>query len=245
MDFANPDAVKTLNQAILKHFYNVDWDIPKEFLCPPIPGRADYIHFLADVIGPDKKDVRVLDIGVGANCVYPIIGQAEYGWNFVGSDINPKALQAAEFIITKNQLENHIQLRLQKNPDFIFKGIIEDKDYFHLTMCNPPFHASAEEAISGTTRKWKNLGKHKTPVLNFGGQAAELWTQGGELSFIKKMITESVEFKNKVLWFSTLVSKSENLPQIYRTLDKVKAQKVQTLEMSQGQKISRAVVWSF
>ena len=163
----------------------------------------------------------------------------------MGSDINPKALNAAEEILQKNKLQNQIELRQQKNPNLIFKGIITENDYFHLTMCNPPFHASAEDALAGTTRKWKNLGKHKKPVLNFGGQAQELWTEGGELTFIKKMIIESAEFKTQVLWFSTLVSKSENLPQIYQTLEKVKAQKIHTLDMTQGQKKSRAVVWTF
>ena len=46
IDFTNPIAVKTLNKAILKHFYNITWDIPQHFLCPPIPGRADYIHYI-------------------------------------------------------------------------------------------------------------------------------------------------------------------------------------------------------
>lgn len=241
VDFASPEAVKALNQAILKHFYHVDWDLPKNFLTPPIPGRADYIHFMADIIGIGAK--KVLDIGVGANCVYPIIGNSEYGWEFVGSDINPEALKAAEQILKKNP-KLKIELRLQKSSG-IFKGIIGEKDFFHLTICNPPFHSSQEEAEAGTTRKWKNLGKHKAPVLNFGGTSSELWTKGGEIAFIKQMILESAEFKSQVEWFSTLVSKSENLQQIYRSLEKVKARNIQTIEMSQGQKKSRAVVWQF
>lgn len=244
IDFANPDAVKALNRAMLKHFYQVEWDIPKNFLCPPVPGRADYVHFMADLLG-ERKNVRVLDIGVGANSIYPIIGFSEYKWDFVGSDINPDAIKAAQTILSKNPLlQGHIELRLQSDPTRIFKNIIQEKDFFHLTICNPPFHASAEDAAQGTKRKWKNLGKHKAPVLNFGGQEAELWTKGGEIAFIKNMILESEMYKNQVEWFSTLVSKSENLPQIYRTLEKVKV-KFQTIEMYQGQKKSRAVVWQF
>jgi 23S rRNA (adenine1618-N6)-methyltransferase len=40
--------------------------------------------------------VRVLDIGVGANCVYPLIGHAEYGWRFLGVDIDEAALANAQ-----------------------------------------------------------------------------------------------------------------------------------------------------
>ena len=85
IDFANPKAVKALNCALLKHFYNIaEWDIPSQYLCPPIPGRADYVHHLADLLASDTKStlskkIRVLDIGVGANAIYPLIGFREYG----------------------------------------------------------------------------------------------------------------------------------------------------------------------
>ncbi len=42
IDFSDPEAVKLLNQAILKCVYDVKWwDLPNQYLCPPIPGRAD------------------------------------------------------------------------------------------------------------------------------------------------------------------------------------------------------------
>lgn len=85
IDFSDPAAVKALNKALLSHFYNIaNWDIPEGYLCPPIPGRADYIHYLADLLEEEEpllkgKNIKVLDIGIGANCVYPIIGHQEYG----------------------------------------------------------------------------------------------------------------------------------------------------------------------
>ena len=99
IDFANPAAVKALNRALLLHFYGItNWDIPAGYLCPPIPGRADYLHYLADLLAdgnggvvPRGPAVRVLDVGMGANCIYPIIGHQEYGWQFVGTEIDPVA----------------------------------------------------------------------------------------------------------------------------------------------------------
>lgn len=104
IDFSDPEAVKALNSALLKHFYGVTkWDIPAGYLCPPIPGRADYMHSIADLLAsrnggviPRGPSVRVLDIGVGANCIYPIIGHYEYGWEFVGSDVDPVAIASAK-----------------------------------------------------------------------------------------------------------------------------------------------------
>ena len=54
IDFFNPHAVKALNKALLISYYGIRyWDIPRNYLCPPIPGRADYVHYIADLI--DKK----------------------------------------------------------------------------------------------------------------------------------------------------------------------------------------------
>lgn len=258
IDFANPAAVKVFNRALLKQFYGIaHWDIPADYLCPPIPGRADYLHYLADLLATDNAGeiprgaaVRALDIGVGANCIYPLLGNREYGWRFVGADIAPQAIASAKTIVQSNPgLNEQIELRLQQDAGHIFNGLLQPEERFELTLCNPPFHASADEAASGSKRKWRNLGKldpkRKLPVLNFGGQAAELWCPGGEAAFVARLIRESAEHGEQVLWFSTLISKSGNLPGVYTTLKKVGAVETRTVEMSQGQKQSRFVAWTF
>ena len=255
IDFTNSLAIKSLNQALLKQFYNIQhWDIPQNYLCPPIPGRVDYIHYIADVLSssnggiiPKGKGVNVFDIGVGANCIYPLLGHQEYGWQFIGSEIDLIALKVAKQIVESNSLSNYIDIRHQINASFIFNGIIKPTELIDITLCNPPFHSSAAEANAGSQKKWKNLGHKKTekPVLNFGGQTSELWCKGGEVAFISKMIEESVLIKDQCLWFTSLVSKSENLPAIYSALKKVNAISVKTINMSQGNKISRLVAWTF
>jgi 23S rRNA (adenine1618-N6)-methyltransferase len=253
LDFFDPKAVIMLNKALLKHFYKVDhWEIPENYLCPPIPGRADYIHYIADLLmdsaGRMKKEVNCLDIGVGANCIYPLIGQHEYGWTFVGSDIDRKAISSAQKILDNNpQLKNRITLRHQRNTKNVFTDIILKGEFFDLSICNPPFHASAKEAGASTLRKLSNLkGKKVTNAnLNFGGQSNELWVEGGELKFLTNMIYESRRFGSQCQWFTSLVSKEANLPIIYKTLDAVNPKTVKTLDMSQGNKISRVVAWSF
>jgi 23S rRNA (adenine1618-N6)-methyltransferase len=255
IDFSNPKAVKALNKALLAYDYQIaEWDIPDQFLCPPIPGRADYIHYLADLIDADKsKKMTGLDIGVGANAIYPLIGHREYGWDFIGADINANAIKNAQAIVDANGLNNRIQFRLQSNEHQIFKGIIQADDAFDFSMCNPPFHASLEDAQAGTHRKMnglaKNAGKQPTKTinakLNFGGQSAELVCEGGELGFIERMIKESALYKNQCRWYTTLVSKASNLPKIERSLKAIEAKKIKIVEMSQGQKQSRFVAWSY
>jgi 23S rRNA (adenine1618-N6)-methyltransferase len=256
IDFSNPLAVKTLNKSLLLHHYDiVYWDIPKTNLCPPIPGRADYIHYIADLLSlsnknliPMGEDVRGLDIGVGANCIYPIIGHQEYGWKFVGTEVDKECLNIAQKILDGNtNLVESVKLRLQQNKRHIFKEIVEKGDKFDFVICNPPFHSSREEASKGSMRKLRNIGKQKSgkPVLNFGGQNNELWCEGGELAFITNMIYESAHFKTHCLWFTVLVSKKENLKPFYNHLKKVKAFDVKTIEMEQGNKVSRFIAWTF
>ncbi|TXU35745.1 23S rRNA (adenine(1618)-N(6))-methyltransferase RlmF [Escherichia coli] len=251
VDFANPLAVKALNKALLAHFYAVaNWDIPDGFLCPPVPGRADYIHHLADLLaeasGTIPANASILDIGVGANCIYPLIGVHEYGWRFTGSETSSQALSSAQAIISANPgLNRAIRLRRQKESGAIFNGIIHKNEQYDATLCNPPFHDSAAAARAGSERKRRNLGLNKDDALNFGGQQQELWCEGGEVAFIKKMIEESKGFAKQVMWFTSLVSCGENLPPLYRALTDVGAVKVVKKEMAQGQKQSRFIAWTF
>lgn len=256
INFSDPEAVKMLNKALLMHFYGLkEWDIPANYLCPPIPGRADYIHYLADLLAalnggeiPRGKQIKILDIGTGANCIYPIIGHQVYGWSFTGTDIDKKAIHSAENIAALNPVLLHdLNFRLQHYPSAIFKGIFKPGELFDLTLCNPPFHASAEEALAGSRRKVQNLskGKKTVPVLNFGGQQSELWCKGGELEFVRNMIAESKEYANQCCMFSSLVSKSANLPPLYAALERAGATRVETVSMSQGQKQSRFIAWTF
>ena len=248
IDFANPEAVKALNQALLKDAYGIEnWDVPPGHLCPPIPGRSDYLHHLADLPGI-RNPALVLDIGMGANCIYPLIGAREYGWRFVGTEIDPVALQWAKNLVAANpSVANLIECRLQQSPGACFDGVIKAGETFDLSMCNPPFHASAEAAAEGSRRKQRNLRGKKSaaPVLNFGGQAGELWCDGGELGFVGRMIAESAERPRLCRWFTTLVSKAEHLPRLFHSLEDVNALDVQTLEMAHGQKKSRILAWTF
>ncbi|MDC1505652.1 23S rRNA (adenine(1618)-N(6))-methyltransferase RlmF [Winogradskyella sp.] len=255
VDFFNPNAVKALNKALLKHHYGVEfWDIPEHYLCPPIPGRADYIHNIADLLKgneqktPKGNHIRGLDIGVGASCIYPIIGNYEYGWSFIGSDTNENAIVSAKAIEQQNSnLQSSVEIRRQEQTNAFFKDIIKPNERIDFTMCNPPFNASKHDAEKASLKKLKNL-KGKRPskaLLNFGGQQDELWTKGGEARFVKDMIYESRNFSKQCFWFTSLISKEVTLKPTYKILEKVNATHIKTIEMGQGQKVSRFIAWTF
>lgn len=251
IDFSDSAAVTALNRALLALHYGVSsWTIPEGYLCPPVPGRADYIHHAADLLASDGKEiprgegVRVLDVGVGANCIYPIVGRAEYGWSFVGTDIDETALAASLATVKANPgLSGHVTLRRQTAPAILNDMVARD-ERFDLTVCNPPFNASLEEAQTEAARKWERLGRPEAG-RNFGGQGSELWTPGGETAFLRRLIAESVPLGERVLWFTTLVSKSERLPGLEKALKNEKAVEVSVIPMAQGNKANRLLAWSF
>lgn len=255
VDFADPLAVTALNRALLRHHYGVTtWELPSGYLCPPIPGRAEYIHHLADLLAEDNASAKrapsaitVLDVGVGANCIYPILGAIDYGWRFVGTDIDPDAIASARQIVAANPtLRGRIELRLQHSPADILRGAIAPGERFAASLCNPPFHASAADAAAGTARKLRNLhGRSvRVPVLNFGGRSHELWCPGGESAFVRRMIAQSVERPALCAWFTTLVAKRDSLPAIRHALAAARAE-VRTIDLAHGQKKVRIVAWRF
>lgn len=256
IDFADADAVKALNTGLLKHHYGIiDWDIPNGFLCPPIPGRVDYIHYVAELLGVNASEknssIKMVDIGTGANGIYSLLAASVYGWDCVASDIDPVALKNVEKIAIKNpQISSHLQLRLQTDNAHIFTGILQTGENYDLTVCNPPFHSSLEEALKENQKKTKNLTSNRKSdktltAQNFGGQKAELWCKGGEIRFLRKMLKESKVYASQCRWFTTLVSKSENLQPCQKILAKLHASDVREIEMKQGNKITRILAWTF
>ena len=276
INFSDHSAVRTLNRALLAQFYGVKfWDIPDGYLCPPIPGRADYIHYIADLLAqtthvnddhtpPTGKQIHALDIGTGASAIYPIIGSQSYGWRFSASDIDPISVNTAALICEANpKLKGAIKVKLQPEPKHFFKNIIGRQDYFDVVVCNPPFHASMAEALESNSRKQHNLQRHRgkndhaqisrsstksgnaAQNQNFGGQHKELWSEGGEITFLTNMIIESQQFAEHVGWFTSLVSKSENVKPLQLLLKELDVAQMRVIEMSQGQKSTRVLAWRF
>ncbi len=268
IDFSDPIAVKMLNCALLKHHYDiVEWDIPQGFLCPPIPGRVDYIHYVAELLESHHSgqksafkhsSIKLLDIGTGANGIYSLLACQVYGWHCTASDIDLLSLDNVANIISKNPtLNNRLQLRLQKDKNHIFEGVIQAEDYFDISVCNPPFHASLDEALKSSQKKRNNLAinrgdisintavTEKASVQNFGGQKAELWCKGGESKFLRMMIKESKMFGSQCRWFTSLISKSDNVKPAIKLLRKLEAIDIKEIEMKQGNKITRILAWTF
>ena len=249
IQFSDPKSVKLLNKALLRSYYGINyWDIPDGYLVPPIPSRSDYIHYVAELIPPKKsQNIKMMDIGTGANLIYPIVAIASYGWSVIGTDIDPVAIKHAQNIVSNNpSLSNHCKLREQNNSKHILKGMIHPSEYYDIVVCNPPFHASQTKAQKAASRKRKNLNyKADSKDLNFGGQSNELWYPGGELAFLKTYVREAKGYASQLGWCTSLVSSHRLLATLQQLLQELCAKQIKIISMKHGQKVSAVLCWRF
>jgi len=254
IDFSNSTAVYELNKAMLLADFKLDkYELPMGYLIPPVPGRLEYLlhlqEFLSEKFNIDKNTkLRGLDIGTGANGIYCILGLQHFNWTMVGTECDAKSVEIAKANMQHTKsLKNKNEIRHQDTKSFLFKNMIHSNEHFDFSVCNPPFHTSKDDAFRGSQRKLNNLGREfdkKEVALNFEGQANELWCNGGEALFIKRLIKESVLYKTQVTVFSTLVSKSASLSPIKKQLTKANAN-FEVLPMDLGNKKSRILLWWF
>jgi 23S rRNA (adenine1618-N6)-methyltransferase len=229
-------ALKELNKALLDYDFDIHyWDIPDGFLIPSIPSRCNYIHWISDLIAPFCiENVQGMDIGTGANLIYPILGHQIYGWSFIGTDINNESLQVSQKIIRENNLETSIQVKLQPSEDKIFENIVDEKDFFHFCMSNPPYFSIEDEI------------KQDNPHTDFDYNEKEAYCSGGEFGFICKIIKESHKYKNNFIWFTTLVGRKFNLDKIENILKEIKGLKeIKKTTFYQGKQARWGIAWTF
>lgn len=167
----------------------------------PGKGRLHSLYCRVDRYGKyGNRNIRTEMSGYRRRSQLHLPDHRVYGvrLDFRGFGHRPCFDSKCQKIVTCNPVLVHrIELRLQKDRRNIFEGVILPDDFFDVTICNPPFHSSKEEAEKGTLRKLSSLkGKKVSKAqLNFGGNANELWCEGGELRFLLNMITESRKFR--------------------------------------------------
>lgn len=247
IDFHDSRAIFALNKALLKHHYGIqNWKILKNSLCPVVPGRADYVHYLADFL-PDTKTRSILDVGTGSSIIYPLLGATIYDWDFVGTDTHLASLQNAQDILASNPLlQKKIKLRHQVDEQAVLKNCVLPGEYFDAVMCNPPFFKSRQHHWDNVVRKHEKLYQGESlPKQNYGGLANELWREGGEKKFVLTLINESLELRKQLGWVSSLISDKDHLKPLIATLEYNKASRIEIIPMAQGHKKTRILMWQW
>ncbi|KAK4284838.1 hypothetical protein QN277_001618 [Acacia crassicarpa] len=120
IDWTDFNATRELTRVLLLHDHSLNWWIPDGQLCPTVPNRSNYIHWVEDLLSSDiiphtistRDKVRGFDIGTGANCIYPLLGASLLGWSFVGSDVTDVAIEWARKNVHSNpHISDLIEIR--------------------------------------------------------------------------------------------------------------------------------------
>ncbi|KAK3421064.1 hypothetical protein EUGRSUZ_G01768 [Eucalyptus grandis] len=120
IDWTDFNATRELTRVLLLHDHGLHWWIPDGQLCPTVPNRSNYIHWIEDLLSSEiipkinnnADNIRGFDIGTGANCIYPLLGASLLGWSFVGTDMMDVALEWAERNVKTNpQISELIEIR--------------------------------------------------------------------------------------------------------------------------------------
>ncbi|KAJ3693961.1 hypothetical protein LUZ60_009441 [Juncus effusus] len=248
IDFADFSATRELTRVLLLHDHGVNWWIPDGQLCPTIPNRSNYIHWIEDLLASDlipsintddsNKLVRGFDIGTGANCIYPLLGASLLGWSFVGSDITPVALEWAKKNVENNPHISHlIEIRAASksepsDDDSVLVGVVKEGERFDFCMCNPPFFESLADA-------------GLNPKTACGGTREEMVCDGGEREFVGRIVEDSICLKDSFRWFTSMVGRKANLKFLISKIREKGATIVKTTEFVQGHTARWGLAWSF
>jgi len=214
--------------------------------------------------------VRGLDVGTGASAIYPLLGCKVYDWHFLGTDIDPVALEAAWANVRRNKLEDRITLKLIPRVDYSnvtsfvaaaplsllgpIRIALEGEDeeitagQLDFVMCNPPFFGSLKEIHAGSIKKdgssSSSEGSAATPQTPHGC-VDEVITPGGELAFVTAMVRDSLVVRGKVGWYTSMVGKKTSLRKVLAVLREAGVRNVRTTEFLQGRTTRWGVGWNF
>ena len=244
LDFGDQKVSIALTRAILRDAFEIEMEIPRDRLCPPVPNRVNYIEWLHEILNiklVDPKTGKVrdvpkrfrgLDVGIGASCIYPLLGHRMYGWNFVGTDIDRKSFDYAMRNVKRNGFEKHIDLKLVKpDDDLIPATAVNTLDF---CMCNPPFFENEDEVSPHPSRTC------------FAGANNEMITRGGEKEFVSRMIENSKKHGTKLRWYTSMLGKKSSIKALIRKLrTENRVKEIVSSAFVQGQTRRWGLAWSF
>ena len=252
-----------INALFVVDFDIPEWQgVPEGYLLPSITRSLNYLHFLEDLLVESKnlsdyftteseeashtdkkprletqvdenKLIYVLDVGVGASCVFPLLGCSLHeNWKFVGLDIDEKAISMAK--INSKKFQDRIEIRKAITGELSRPKIVDNiklNEKFHCLMCNPPFFSFEE--------------KNDNP-RSFGGTSLERWCEGGEVAFVSSLIEESKNCQTNILWFTSMLGKKESIRPLLKKLNwETTCTTIRTFRLDQGNKNRWVIAWSF
>ncbi|KAL0484163.1 Mettl16 [Acrasis kona] len=235
-DWKNPIAMVELTKILLLEDYGIKWDLPTTHLCPPVTNRANYILWMNDLLemqSQKNQEIIGIDVGTGASCIYPLLGSKMFNWNFVGTDIDENSITHAKKLVDMNEdLNSKISLIHVQDCSNILINVIDINKKYDFVVCNPPFFSSEEES------------EKRNPKTSRQATNSELQTTGGEVSFVCRMIDDSVSIGTNITWYSTMLGKKSSIKPIKQYLSSCNISLIYTTEFVQGKTQRWGLAWN-
>lgn len=196
IDFKNADSLRSLCCTLLKDLFNYDLEIPNDHLIPRIPQRLNYVLWIEDLLGRPTA-AKGIDIGCGSSCIFALLCCGlNKEFQMLATDISEENLRYAQKNVNNNRLDSRIKLLKIENESSIIEDIFKtNNDQYDFLMCNPPFFSSESE-LEGVSRKPEKRPLPKS--INTGRLHESVYSDGGEVGFVKKMIDESLIIGPKI-----------------------------------------------
>ncbi|KAH0561162.1 U6 small nuclear RNA (adenine-(43)-N(6))-methyltransferase [Cotesia glomerata] len=233
-NFSSEESLRVLTQTLLKHDFDLDVNIPPDKLVPALTLRLNYVLWIEDLMNFNKiNEVTGIDVGTGAIAIYPLLCSKIYDWKMIGSDIDSAAVTSANENIQRNKLDHLIKV-IKVQGKNIFKDVVTEESYA-FTMCNPPFFDADDD---------KKRKKRLPPTNAKTGHAVELSVAGGEKSFVRQMLDESLELNGKIKIYTTMLGQKNSLAYSKSELRKRYIDNFTWTEFCQGKTKRWGLAWS-
>ncbi|CAH8846338.1 unnamed protein product [Trichobilharzia szidati] len=254
LDFRVPLHLAALSKALLLKDFNLNVEFPGDRLIPTVPLRLNYILWLEDLLKDLQKfsePIKILDIGVGASCIYPLLGARKNSWKFFGTETDMRNYSLAKENVDRNHMSDDIKLfHIAENSsslDAVFGSNNSGKEagsttYLHAVMANPPFFSDASDAVGSKT--CRSLGRPPPKTVSSAARH-ESQTTGGEVYYCMRLIRDSLRYSTRVGVFTIMLGKKSSVPVVRRILYKLKITQISVYEMCQGRIMRWGVAWTF
>ncbi|CAM9372156.1 unnamed protein product [Chrysoparadoxa australica] len=275
LDWGDPAAVKCLTQTLLLHDFQLVWDMPLDRLCPPLPNRLNYICWLSELMKlrplQDRQgEVRGVDIGTGASCIYPLLGERTQGWKFLAVDTDATSIAWATKNVAANALKGMIEVHASHSPAHFSPTHTYPLVSFSSSSLSPSRSQSQPHstdtaqsgplsvALSGAAGTF-DFSMTNPPffgdVSEAGGKPSsstsaamterEVACEGGEVAFVGAIIEDSIRLKDRVRWCTTMLGKKGSLSKLASKLRSAGVTNVRAAEFCQGRIKRWGLGWSF
>ncbi|XP_065080257.1 U6 small nuclear RNA (adenine-(43)-N(6))-methyltransferase [Ochlerotatus camptorhynchus] len=246
LDYKDRKALQLLTACLLKRDFGLELDLPPDKLVPTLPLRLNYILWLEDLEEAfgwkNRSEVRGLDIGCGASCIYPLLGvsHSKHRWKMIGLELLEDSVEFARRNVERNGLAEYIEVVQQKKfCENILTGFMEGQEELDFCMCNPPFY---EDEISESENR---TSRRKEPSNAATGCDQELRIEGGELRFVERIIDESLKLKERISIYTSMIGHKRNFEEILRIMKSRSINNITTTRFCQGNTTRWGIAWSF